>query len=78
MATCIELTIDPDLLFAHPWKYPKSFKFGNAQDEALSKQCQRSSEVFTNVVTHTQTDYYNRLHAQVNKLRQALPFIHDM
>ena len=59
----IKLTIDPDL-FARPWNYRKSFKLWNVQDQALSKQCQRSSSMKysqrlrgnTHTHTHTHTD----------------------
>ena len=61
----IELTIDPDVLFACPWNYPKSFQLWNVQDQALSTQCQQSSSMKylqrlrdnthteTHILTHT-------------------------
>ena len=59
----VELTIDPDVLFARPWSYPKSFKLWNVQNQAVSKQCQRSSAMkYSQRLrgnTHTQTNYYN-------------------
>ena len=60
MATgqCVELTINPDLLFARPWSYPKSFKLWNVQDQALSKQSQRSSTMKYSQRLHGNTHTY--------------------